>query len=274
MQRFNQYIGLAGVAYNETNSAKLWGKYFSILLIGAVLWLAFQWHLELKNDLSVDDAWFANFIVWSFFVTETAVLTLLVKNKKNYLLGNWLNLFIILAGVPLLLWDFGPVVTILRILRILLIIGLLTPWLAICFRFLTDNRLDTTIIAAMIILVLAGTLMASIDPGIQTVEDGIWWAWVTISTVGYGDIVPQTTAGRLFAGVLIFIGMGLFAVITANFTALFVRRNAKNNQYMQLKWEKSFSEFEKSKDREKSILRELKAIRKRLDKFEEKNSSP
>ena len=64
MQKINNFIGLAGIADNETHSARLWGKYFGFLLIGAVLWLVFQWHIELKTEFNADQAWFSNFIIW------------------------------------------------------------------------------------------------------------------------------------------------------------------------------------------------------------------
>jgi voltage-gated potassium channel len=71
---------------------------------------------------------------------------------------------------------------------------------------------------------MAGVMMAAIDPGILTVGDGIWWALVSVTTVGYGDIVPTSGVGRVFGGALILIGLGLFSLLTASLTAIFVNR--------------------------------------------------
>ena len=49
------------------------------------------------------------------------------------------------------------------------------------------------------------------DSNIRTAEDAIWWAWVTITTVGYGDYAPVTTGGRIVAMVLMVVGVGLFS---------------------------------------------------------------
>jgi voltage-gated potassium channel len=53
---------------------------------------------------------------------------------------------------------------------------------------------------------------------------GIWWAVETVTTVGYGDIVPDQTAGKIIAGFLMLGGLSLIAVVTAAITSGFVSR--------------------------------------------------
>lgn len=271
MSRFIRYLGLAGVAKDESPTAIQISKYFNIVLMFAIVWLVFEVHLEMRNKIDVAEAWLANFFVWAFFVLETTVLTLLVNNKQRYLKGNWMNLAIILAGTPLLFMDMGPFVTLLRVLRIILLFGLLSPWIVMSVRFLTDNRLDTTIFAAVLILIMAGMIISAIDPGINSVEEGIWWAWVTISTVGYGDIVPQTTMGRIFSGFLILLGMGLFSVITANFAAILVQKNQKQaRKQMDHRMDETMESIHDVEEREEVILNHLTNIAERLELIEKK----
>jgi voltage-gated potassium channel len=69
----------------------------------------------------------------------------------------------------------------------------------------------------------AGALVRIIDPqDFPTLEDGIWWAIVTLGTVGYGDIVPQTTWGRLVGIAVIVLGVTFISFLTATVTSLFV----------------------------------------------------
>lgn len=227
MYNIQKIMGLAGVHPDEGGRAKRAGNYFGIAMLFAVLWLALQWNLDLQGRLSDEMRDIANLSVWLFFVIETAVLTFLVQDKWRYLRQNWLNLLIIIAGLPLLFFDHGPLVVFLRALRIVLVLSLLVPWVKFMINFLTDNRLDTTIAACVMFLILAGTFITVIDPAFTSVVDGIWWAWVTISTVGYGDMVPESGLGRVFAAVLIFLGLGLFSVITANFSAILMQRKIK-----------------------------------------------
>ena len=54
------------------------------------------------------------------------------------------------------------------------------------------------------------------------IGDGLWWAIQTVTTVGYGDLVPTSTGGRLVATLVMFIGIGFLTVITAAITSTFI----------------------------------------------------
>jgi voltage-gated potassium channel len=87
------------------------------------------------------------------------------------------------------------------------------------------SRLGRVVLVAGAV-VLIGSLAAyqaehATNPGFATVGDALWWGIVTLTTVGYGDIVPHTTAGRL-AGVGIMItGVGVLGVLAGSLSALF-----------------------------------------------------
>jgi len=65
------------------------------------------------------------------------------------------------------------------------------------------------------------------DPtgNIETIGDGIWWAFSTVASVGYGDRVPVTTLGRSLAILLMLVGIALFSIITANIASFFVEED-------------------------------------------------
>lgn len=68
---------------------------------------------------------------------------------------------------------------------------------------------------------------AASDNAYHSVWDGLWWAVVTVTTVGYGDFTPKTAAGRLIGVVLMFTGIGLLSVITASFASALVAQSLK-----------------------------------------------
>ncbi len=89
---------------------------------------------------------------------------------------------------------------------------------------LFNSRRLRTILAALIFFIfLFGYLFYVSEPDVKNLGDGIWWALVTITTVGYGDITPVTTLGRVVASSLMLLGLGLIATITAIVSAKFIQ---------------------------------------------------
>ena len=89
---------------------------------------------------------------------------------------------------------------------------------------LFNSRRLRTIAAALIFFIfLFGYLFYVSEPDVRDLGDGIWWALVTITTVGYGDITPVTTLGRVVASSLMLLGLGLIATITAIVSAKFIQ---------------------------------------------------
>jgi voltage-gated potassium channel len=82
------------------------------------------------------------------------------------------------------------------------------------------------VVAVWLIAVVAwGILEHFIDrDNFPTIWLGMWWALETVTTVGYGDIVPTTTAGRGVASVLLLGGLAFISVVTATITSGFVSR--------------------------------------------------
>jgi len=214
-------LGIAGVADHERSIARQWAKWFEWPMVGVALWIVVQWYLEETLAISHELARIADWLVWLAFLLETALLTAQVEKKRAYLLGNWLNLIIIIGGFPWF-WTFAPLVGLLRSFRLILVIALLVRMSKSARKLLAQHKLGTTLLVALVTMVLSGIIMSRIDPSIGSAWDGMWWAWVTMATVGYGDVVPHTGAGRLFAALVILFGVVLLSLLTANLAAFFI----------------------------------------------------
>jgi len=95
----------------------------------------------------------------------------------------------------------------------------------------------------LIIGVAAGILVSLIDSkDFPTLEDGIWWAIVTIGTVGYGDLVPTTTLGRIVGSVLIVFGVTFISFLTATVTSAFVSAERTESRGLELKRQEAAEE--------------------------------
>ena len=118
------------------------------------------------------------------------------------------------------------------------------------------------------------------EDSIKTFGDGIWWALVTITTVGYGDITPLTTEGRIVAGILMFLGLGLIATITAVISAKFIQNfvDHHTNDDVLDKLEELESEIEKLEELEieklekleENVLDKLKNLESEIDEINKK----
>jgi voltage-gated potassium channel len=74
----------------------------------------------------------------------------------------------------------------------------------------------------MLILGMGGLGFWMLEPRAQTYSDGLWLAFTTAATVGYGDIVPSTHASRFFAVVVVLMGLAVLSLVTASVAAMLV----------------------------------------------------
>ena len=225
----SRLIGAAGVAATENRRARRVGSIFEVPMLVAALGILLRWWSQTSSDEALYTGPYFDLALWGLFVLESTLLSLLVDNPRRYLKGNWLNLVIIGLGIPVL-FSFNVDIGFLRLLRLLIVFSLLIHVGSRVHKMLSRNELATTLIASAIVIVMAGVMIAALEPDIHTPWQGIWWAWVTVTTVGYGDIVPKTPQGRLFGGLVILMGIALFSMITAAFAAFFISQ--KENEVL------------------------------------------
>lgn len=237
-------LGLRGVAHNEHASARRAAKLLEWPMLLMAIWIIVEWYIESAHG-PIFSSRVTDWLIWFFFLGETLLLVSLVNHKREYLKGNWVNLLIIVFGCPLL-WEIFPHAAGLRALRLVIMVTVFVHLSASVKRILARHHLGSTLIACFFIMIMAGTVMSVIDPNVETPLDGIWWAWVTVTTVGYGDIVPGSTVGRLFGSVLILMGIGLFTMLTASFAAFFM---AEDEKEMRLKEEQNIQRLSEIENR-------------------------
>lgn len=245
-------FGFGGVHAAENDRALRWGSYFEGPMLMVALWIIVDWYLSSEGRISDSKRVLYDWLMWGFFLIETTILTSLCDKPLRHLKRNWANVAIILFGFPPIFRaneQFG----LLRLIRLFFLVGFLSHNFRTIRNVLSQNSLGKTLVIAVFFITGGGVLIAGIDPAIKSPADGIWWAWVTVTTVGYGDVVPVSSTGRVFASLLIFTGITLVSLITANVSAyLLTRSSEKNVRY------------------EKHELRKLIELETRMDRIEKK----
>lgn len=89
-------------------------------------------------------------------------------------------------------------------------------------RFITRRGLIYSLVLCLVILGLGGVGFWILEPRALTLSDGLWLAFTTAATVGYGDIVPSTHASRAFSVLVVLLGLAVLSLVTASVAAMFV----------------------------------------------------
>jgi voltage-gated potassium channel len=91
------------------------------------------------------------------------------------------------------------------------------------------------IVATATLLAFAAAILVRIvDPAIGTFGDALWWAVTTVTTVGYGDVVPESTTGRLVGAALMLTGIALIPLITSVVVSILVSQRTREAREAEL----------------------------------------
>jgi voltage-gated potassium channel len=159
-----------------------------------------------------------NWAIWFAFLGELVAMLAVVRNRWGYLRHNLVGVAIVVLTPPFLPALFQS----LRVLRLLRVARLLrlAPIFKVAFT-LRGLRYATVFTVLVVLTGAAG--FENAEPG-QDYIDGIYLAVSTVTTLGYGDVQPRTTEAKVFAMVLMLVGIGYFAVITGAIAERFIER--------------------------------------------------
>lgn len=158
------------------------------------------------------------------FATELVVKLVVARDRLAYLKENWLDVLIV--AVP-----FLRPLRILRVLRVLPFVARGAKGIStILGRYNGMYVLFVGILSVLMSAFLVLVFERGSGSTIQTFGEALWWAAQTVTSVGYGDVVPVTTGGRVVATILMVVGITLFGILTAGVAAYFVHDPDKGAQ--------------------------------------------
>lgn len=186
-----------------------------------------------------------NWGTWLVFFAEAVVMLAVVPDRRKWLRGHLLDVAVVVLTPPFApqAWQNGRLFRLVRLLRVFRVLALR--------RLLSLEGMKYAAMVAVGTVIVGGAIFAAVEQhqGITT-WDGVWWAITTVTTVGYGDIVPHTTGGRIIGITIMLVGIGFVALLTAFIADRFINLGTETEA------------------KEDLILAELQAINARLDDLE------
>jgi len=165
------------------------------------------------------------FALWAILLAEYLVRLVITPDRRGYLKRRWVEP----ATVALPVLQHWHLIGIERMCLLLQEAELRVE------TVLRHHSLFRVLIAAAATLVLGAWLVLLFEEkakgsNIHTYPDALWWAVVTVTTVGYGDRFPVSEGGRVVAVILMLLGIGLIGVLTATVASVFVKEHTDANR--------------------------------------------
>ena len=218
------------------------GKLFDVLLIISIVLSVIAVMLDSIRSIRESHGPLLTVVEWSFtilFSIEYALRLLSIAHPTRYA-RSFFGIVDLLAIAPTYLSLILPgsqyllVIRSLRLLRIFRVLKLVQylgeiQVLAAALRA-SARKIFVFVLTVLILVVILGSLMYLIEGsenGFTSIPLSIYWAIVTLTTVGYGDISPATSIGQAFAAVIMIMGYGMIAVPTGIVTVELSRHTSK-----------------------------------------------
>ena len=164
-------------------------------------------------------------LICIIFLVDFAIRFKKANNKLVFMKWGWIDL---ISSIPYI--DFLRAGRVLRLIRLIRVFRAFKATKLI-FEHINRNKKQSALTSVALIsflMVIFSSIAIlqfekDVNSNIKTAEDAIWWSYVTITTVGYGDKFPITTEGRVIGAVLMTMGVGIFGTFTALVSSWFIQ---------------------------------------------------
>jgi voltage-gated potassium channel len=220
------WFGLAGLPPDDNPRALEWQRRLhwwmvacALLSVPAYVLDTAEQHPSWQRYATVIDV-----LILVAFTAELAWMARLTRSPLHYLANNWLNLVVVVGAAAALFGSTTEWVALARLARVA-VAGTLLIRVFAQFRFLFTRRGAPVLVGtSALLLLLFGAMFYWLDPNITSYWDGLWLAFITGATVGYGDLVPTTGPARLVAVFVTLVGWALLSLFTASVVTAFIGR--------------------------------------------------
>ncbi len=220
------WIGLGGVTAEDNPRAHLWQQrlHWAMVIIALMGVPAYLLDSAQQSEMSHRIAGILDIFILVAFGAEMIWMLCISSFPLRYLLENWLNVIIVAGAAAAIFGSDTGWIAVVRGMRAAIAVLVVVRTAAEFHILFTRRGAPLLLGAGVITMLLAGAVFYWLDPKITSYGDGLWLAFITGTTVGYGDVVPSTGATRMFAAVIVLAGGALIALFTANIVAFFIGR--------------------------------------------------
>ncbi|GAB5418246.1 MAG: ion transporter [Crocinitomicaceae bacterium] len=201
------------------------GLYFDYAIQVLILLSIIAFTIETIPDLEVETQLFLNYFEWFciiIFSIEYVIRIFIAENKLKFIFSFY-GLIDLIAILPFYL-SFGVDLRSARILRFLRLFRLIKlvrynralRRFRLAFKLIKEELIMFSVVS-LILIYLSAVGIYYFENAVQpesfsSIFSSLWWSVVTLTTVGYGDVVPITIGGRIFTFVILMIGLGIIAI--------------------------------------------------------------
>ena len=228
---------------------KIYDISICILALISVTFAIMDMTSGLSNILKIIDN-----IIYAIFIMDYVIRFIIAKSKKDFFKSNILDLIAIIpfnsAFRAFRMLKFTRLLKMTKLFRLASVSARLLKKIK---RFLNTNGLKYVLFLVIISIVVSALAMVKVEH--MPFTDALWWAFVTATTVGYGDLSPTTGLGRIIASILMLVGIGLIGSLTSSITSFFLD-SKKDKECNNDKVDIALSVYEKLTDKEKELFKE------------------
>ena len=204
---------------------------FSVYVLVALL-------IQATVKLSADAVQILGWMDWltcAVFLADFSVRFHRAPSKTQFLKWGWIDL---VSSLPVNIFQVGRVVRIIRVFRILRGFRSMKNLLTFFLQHRKFTSFAAVAASSLCVMVFSATAVLNVEDSpeanIKNAGDAFWWAFETMTTVGYGDKYPLSIEGRISACVLMTAGVGLFGTFTGLIASMFSQSKTSESELKQL----------------------------------------
>lgn len=226
---FRVILGVAGVPPHDNAHAYEWERrlHWLMLLVSVLAIPAYYLEEVAASPLLHQVGAVVDAFILVAFSMELLLMLRVTRQTQLYLIYNWVDVFIIVGSAAAFLGAGTEWVAAIRLLRLAVVGMMVLRMVTSVRRLFSPDGLPYIFAFGMITMLVGGAIFYLVEPTISSLGEGVWLAFTTAATVGYGDLVPTTPISRVFSVFLVLVGYSMIGALTGSIASILIGADEK-----------------------------------------------